>query len=188
MSNWSDDEDKKYSWLYANKNYANYKDSIGLPSKLVKEYSIDKNSICIDLGCGRGTLSRYFTNYTGVDVSEYIIKENIKNNKGKYIHSSLDKLEQISDSYDVAICSDVLEHIPPDNINVVIKSISELKCKCFYFSISTRPSKILSKGGENLHLTVLDKEEWNAIMSKCFTILETSSPIHTVINFKCAKI
>jgi SAM-dependent methyltransferase len=183
----SQTEQEKYNWLFENKDYANYKDAIGLPSKLIKEYSIDSNQKCIDLGCGRGTLSKHFIDYTGVDISDYIVQENIKNNKGKYIHCSLDKLETISDSFDVAICSDVMEHIPPELVDGVLKSISNLDCKYFYFSISTRPSKILSRDGDNLHLTVFDKNKWNSIIREYFTITRTSSPIHTVANFKCAK-
>lgn len=186
MTNWKEKETEKYNWLYKEKGYA--KKSDDLPYKLIREFKIGKYQRCIDIGCGRASLSNYFTEYTGVDISDYIINENRKTRKGIYIHSSIDNLDVVSNDYDVAICSDVMEHIPPQKINDVLESISKIKCNYFFFSISTRPSKILSKENENLHLSVFSNTKWKSIMNNYFKILQDSSPIPTLFNLKCVKI
>ena len=178
MKKWSKIEDDKYSWLYKN-NYP-----IGQPMRVVKKFNLDKNLSCIDLGCGRASLSTHFTNYTGVDVSEYIIEFNKLNRSGKYIHASLDDLSPIDDFYDVAICSDVMEHLPPDQIKNVLKSISSLSVKDFYFVISTRKSFILDKEKKNLHLSVFSASVWRNMFLEFFKITnEDISP--TQYTLKC---
>jgi 2-polyprenyl-3-methyl-5-hydroxy-6-metoxy-1,4-benzoquinol methylase len=164
MKTWSKIEDEKYSWLYKN-NYP-----IGQPMKVVKMFNLDKNLSCIDLGCGRASLSTYFINYTGVDVSEYIINVNKSNRKGNYIHTSLDSLDFIKTSYDIAICSDVMEHIPPNELKNVLKSISCLSVKNYYFVISTRKSIILDNENKNLHLSVFSSSIWKDMFLEYFKI------------------
>lgn len=162
---WYLEEDLKYSELY--------KDGypIGNPMGLIKTFSIPADNKCIDLGCGRASLSNYFKNYTGVDVSKYIIDKNKTTRKGKFYHKSLDKLEELtSEQFDVAVCADVMEHIPEDKVDDVLMSISSLNVSRFYFGISCRKSVFLDKRGNNLHLTVNTPDEWIVKLSKYFNI------------------
>jgi Glycosyltransferase family 29 (sialyltransferase)/Methyltransferase domain len=170
MQNWEQIEDQKYSFLYEN-DYP-----IGDPMRLVKKYQISKKSSCIDLGCGRASLSNYFDNYTGVDVSEFIIGQNKKNRKGVYFHKSLASLEDLTNHYNCAICSDVMEHIPPEHVDSVLASMSKLNADIFYFAISTRKSVFLDNNGENLHLTVLPAHDWrNKILANFIILNEETS-------------
>jgi len=166
MKTWAKAEDTKYSDLYKN-GYP-----IGAPMRLVNLFDVNQNSKCIDLGCGRASLSKYFSNYTGIDVSEYIISNNLNNRQGLFYHKSLDDLYDLTDNYDVAICSDVMEHIPENEIDNTLKSISSLKVQHYYFAISTRKSVLLDSNGNNLHLSVLPADQWRHYLSKYFKILE----------------
>lgn len=183
MKSWAKEEDNKYSWLYEN-GYP-----IGNPKRVVNKYNLSKSQTCIDLGCGRASLSKYFDSYTGVDVSGYIIEHNKKTRSGHYVHASLDALHKIKFSYDhfdVAICSDVMEHIPEQEITNVLSSISKLNVKEFYFAISTRRSVLLDKNNNNLHLSVFSSGKWNSLISKFFSIQdeEIAPSLYTV---KCNK-
>lgn len=180
MKTWSKIEDEKYSWLYKN-NYP-----IGQPMRVVKMFNLSPELSCIDLGCGRASLSKYFVNYTGVDVSEYIINLNKLKRDGSYLHASLDSLDFITDLYDIAICSDVMEHIPPEEVDNVIRSISSLSVVDYYFVISTRKSVILDKDKKNLHLSVFPAAIWRSKLLKYFEISseETLASLYTV---KCKK-
>jgi len=177
---WKDVEDEKYSFLYRN-GYP-----VGRPMRSIKMFNIPKNLSCIDLGCGRGTLSSYFDNYTGVDISSYIIEHNKKNRKGNYIHASLDDLSIITDHYDIAICSDVMEHIPENHVESVLKSISKLSVDSYYFTISTRKSVILDRDKNNLHLTVWNSEDWRKIISKYFSI-SNEECLTSLYTIKCTQ-
>lgn len=179
MEPWYREEDIKYSDLYS-KGYP-----IGNPMGLIKKYNISRESKCIDLGCGRGSLSNYFENYTGVDVSEYIIAENKKKRKGNFYHLSLDCLDSLySSEFDVAICADVMEHIPEDKIENVLESMSKLSVREFFFGISTRKSVFLDSEGDNLHLAVLRPQEWLNYFSKYFTEIESKTS-GSLLEIKC---
>lgn len=180
MKKWAISEDKKYSWLYE-RSYPP-----GNPMGCVKKYSLPNTLSCIDLGCGRASLSTYFNNYTGVDVSEYIISKNKKTRSGKYHHSSLDELDFIQDYFDIAICSDVMEHIPPEELDSVLSSISNLKVETYFFVISTRKSVLLDEDNNNLHLSVFSSDFWRKKLNIFFTINheEVKTTLYTV---KCLK-
>jgi len=183
MKSWSQEEDEKYSWLYEN-GYP-----IGNPMRIVNRYKLLNNQICIDLGCGRASLSKHFEFYTGVDISKYIIEHNKKTRSGHYIHSSLDELYKIKlnyNNFDIAICSDVMEHIPEPEVVNVLSSISKLNVRDFYFAISTRKSVLLDKNKNNLHLSVFTSNTWNSLISKFFSIQdeEIAPSLYTV---KCNK-
>lgn len=162
---WFEVEDEKYSWLYS-QGYPK-----GDPEKLVGFFSIPNESKVIDLGCGLGSLSRIFPNYTGVDVSEFVVEKCKKDNRGIYHHLSLHTLDPLyEEKYDCAINADVMEHIPPEEVDSVLESISKINAKRFVFAISTRPSGILDKDGGNLHLTIWDKDKWLFKISEYFAI------------------
>ena len=181
MKDWIQEEDDKYSWLYEN-GYP-----IGNPMRIVNKYGLLKEQSCIDLGCGRASLSKYFISYTGVDVSKYIIEHNKKARSGDYFHGSLDKLSHIRfnrSNFDIAICSDVMEHIPETEVSNVLRAISNLDAKAFYFAISTRKSVLLDKENKNLHLSVFSSDKWASLISEFLSIdHEEKSP--TLYTIKC---
>ena len=162
MKSWSKEEDSKYSHLYAN-GYP--PGNPGQSMYLLKGLPADS---CLDLGCGRATISTQFKYYTGVDVSEYIIGENRKKYPDHhFIHASLDDLSGVDGlNFDVAMCCDVMEHIPESEVHSVLTSIAKVGAAQFVFAISTRPSGILDKDGKNLHLTIWDGAKWNREISK----------------------
>lgn len=178
MKKWAEEEDKKYSFLYKN-NYP-----VGSPMRLINLFNIDKNKKCIDLGCGRASLSKYFSQYTGIDVSEYIIKNNLNNRQGLFYHKSLDELYDLTENYDVAICSDVMEHIPENEIDNTLKSISSLQVQHYYFAISTRKSVLLDANGNNLHLSILTASKWIDYLSNYFQIINKEVK-PTLFSVKC---
>ena len=79
---------------------------------LVAEIIPDDVKTILDAGCGSGTLTNYIHGYTivGVDRS----KEALKHYQHEQVHSSLDDLIFDDNAFDLVICSDVLEHLPPD--------------------------------------------------------------------------
>lgn len=166
MMKWHEIEDKKYSELYAD-GYP-----IGDPMGLVKKFNYSSDKAVCDLGCGRASSSNFFKNYVGVDVSTYIINENKKNRTGEFYRASLHDLSVIyNKEFDLSICADVMEHIPPEEVNGVLSEISKLKSKKFAFSISTRPSVFLDKEGNNLHLTVWSNNKWIEELSSYFKVI-----------------
>ena len=180
MQNWIEEEDIKYSYLYKN-NYP-----AGQSMKCIHLFNLSKDLSCIDLGCGRATLSNYFNSYTGVDISKYIIDINKSTKRGNYFHLSLHELSAIKDYYDIAICSDVMEHIPESQITSVLNSISQLNVKNFYFAISTRKSIYLDHNKKNLHLSIFDASKWKIILMNFFDVLQ-EEVLATLYTVHCCK-
>jgi len=165
MQEWEVIEDHRYSDLYS-KGYPS-----GNPKRFIPLYGLQPDASCIDLGCGPAAMSQFFSDYTGVDISRYVIEINRQLKQGNYYHQSLCSLDNITRHFNYAICSDVMEHIPHEHVETALASIAGLDADYFYFAISTRPSAILDLQGHNLHLSVLPAEEWGKLLSRHFTIL-----------------
>lgn len=171
-------ENKKMEWhIKEGIKYSDlYKDGypIGNPFGLIKLFEYDKDLKALDLGCGRGILARHFKDYTGVDVSEYIVELNKSEYPNKRFRvESLHNLKDLKDEkFDLVICADVMEHIPEDKIDDVLKEMSKLDVKKYAFSISTRKSVFLDKNNENLHLTVWKSEKWESKLKEYFNIVK----------------
>jgi 2-polyprenyl-3-methyl-5-hydroxy-6-metoxy-1,4-benzoquinol methylase len=70
--------------------------------------------------------------------------------------------------FNVIICTDVMEHVPMEDIPEVLKHIRS-KCTTdgiVLFSIPTIPSKNAFLDGENMHCTIMDGQEWKKIINK----------------------
>lgn len=61
---------------------------------------------------------------------------------------------------DIVICIDVMEHIPENCVDEVLKDIDNLSKKAIFFAISTRTSSKTLPNGENAHVTVKPEEWW----------------------------
>lgn len=182
--NWSEQEDTKYSKLYESGYPA------GQPDSLVDwAYPrTQRTERTIDLGCGRAGLASRFDDYTGVDVSEYVVKANrVKYPSKIFYHGSLHELDFLNDDEFInAFCADVMEHIPEENVDDVLSSIAGLNVERFFFGISTRPSKILDDNGNNLHLTIQDGLWWSERMAEFF-LLEKIATYDDLVYIELSK-
>ena len=180
---WWNDEDSRYSWLYG-KGYQPAR-----PLETVEMCGIPLSASIVDLGCGRAELSKHFERYTGVDVSAFAVGENRKDRRGQFHHSSLHDLScLVGLEFDAAVCSDVMEHIPPDKVDAVLQSIAGVCSKVWAFNVSCRPSGTIGPQGENLHLTVQSPEWWQAKLAEFF-VIEQAWPDNSKARLvaKCRK-
>lgn len=100
----------------------------------------------LDYGCGQGTLKKALAELApDLPVSEYDPAI-----KGK---------SRVSGPADLVVCSDVIEHIEPDRLGVVIDHLFRLANKALFAVIATRPSKKLLSDGRNAHL-IIEPEGW----------------------------
>jgi trans-aconitate methyltransferase len=186
MSNrhWSAIEDDRYSALYRDRGYPH-----GDPMRLVRAFNYGHDWATVDLGCGTAELARHFSDYVGIDCSTYIIDKNRSAfPDATFYQSSLDSLACIErDKFDLAICADVMEHIPSAHVDAVLASISQINASVFSFSICTRPSFILGPSGENLHPTVMRASEWVDKMLPWFTNFSCLNPRSDTIFIECTS-
>jgi len=127
----------------------------------------DPGDDVIDLGCGtgRGGLMLQFLgnmHVTFMDFAENCLDEEIaescqKNGKMRFIKKDLNAIPRIHTKY--GYCVDVLEHIPPDELDNVISHCLEYGQNVF-FGISTVDDVMGERIGEKLHLSVHDYAWW----------------------------
>lgn len=67
-------------------------------------------------------------------------------------------------TYDMVICTDVLEHVPEDEILQTISSLMAYTNNILFLVISTKPAKKKFSNGENVHLTVKPETWWDSML------------------------
>ena len=67
---------------------------------------------------------------------------------------------------DGVICVDVVEHIPPEDVFKFVEDIFKLAKKFIFIVIACYPALKTLPDGRNVHLTLLNPDEWKVIISK----------------------
>ena len=168
MRNWKAQEQKRYNAIYEGKLHYGASD-FKFYAKLFPEL-INPRLRTLDLGCGAAHLSNKYMDYTGIDISTEIIKRNRKLLRGSFHLGTLDDLERWRGwKYDQIHCNDVLEHVPEAMVGLVLKEISLLDAKVFYFKIHKGESNYKDEQG-NLHRTIKENQWWLDMLSNWYTI------------------
>tara|TARA_R100001082_G_scaffold37249_1_gene19603 strand:- start:255 stop:920 length:666 start_codon:yes stop_codon:yes gene_type:complete len=85
--------------------------------------------------------------------------------------------------YDMVICTDVLEHIPEQDLEWVLKKIFNYATKAVYLNISCQPAiKHFQEGkfkGRNVHVSVFNEKWW---IEKIGPIWSTDTSIKTYLK------
>lgn len=137
----------------------------------------------IDFGCGtgRGALGLAVfgrMKVTMVDFTDNCLDEDIKNmlvtqaDVMSFVQADLEKPLPVAAKY--GFCTDVMEHIPPEKVDVVIDNILKAAQHVF-FAISTVPDHFGQTIGEQLHLTVESYEWWLEKFRKHDAVIHWSS-------------
>ncbi|WP_108659688.1 methyltransferase domain-containing protein [Acuticoccus kandeliae] len=72
-----------------------------------------------------------------------------------------------SDSYDYAICIDVMEHLEPDEVAGVLKHVASLTKRAL-FIIDTRPARAILPDGRNAHTMLQPPKKWQEMLATAF--------------------
>lgn len=62
--------------------------------------------------------------------------------------------------FDIVICTDVLEHVPEEELDDTLEKIFSRAAKAVFFSISTKEAKKILPNGLNAHVTVKPSGWW----------------------------
>lgn len=69
--------------------------------------------------------------------------------------------------FDGVICSDVLEHVPEDEVRALVDDLFEFSRGFVWASVCCRPAKKHFADGRNMHVTVKPIEWWRAVFAEC---------------------
>ena len=67
-------------------------------------------------------------------------------------------------TFDLVICTDVMEHVPEDEVGKTLARLINLTDKVLFLAICTKPAIKTFSDGTNVHLTVKPKEWWDEML------------------------
>lgn len=122
----------------------------------------------LDYGCGQGKLAAAVR----PGLENVVVTEYDPAIPGK------DDIEKGA-QFDLVVCTDVLEHVEPDRLAVVINHLFKLSTKLVFMVIATRPSNKFFPDGRNVHLTIEPATWWwERIQHPCFRQIDApKSPL-----------
>mgnify|MGYP001031141607 CR=1 FL=1 len=144
------------------------------PGELVVSTFLDvvkPSGTVADFGCGTGRGGLGIWNAIGLPVTLVDFTENSRDEAARNLPFVLaDLTGTIPVWADHGYCCDVMEHIPPEDVDAVIKNIMASCDDCF-FQISTVPDIMGAEIGQDLHLTVEPHAWWkNKFVSLGFAV------------------
>jgi len=170
-------EKEKYECIWNLPGYRRYSPGENHVETFLK--FISPNSIINDYGCGTGRASLKMKKaghkVLMIDIASNALDEEVKqalDNQLKFVCKDLRNMNFDVPSSDWGYCCDVMEHIPPDDINKVLKAI-KLRSPNIYFSIAGGPSAKWK--GMDLHLTQRTQAWWERKLSQYWNIETLSS-------------
>lgn len=121
----------------------------------------------LDYGCGKA-----------ISHKDYNLKRLWRLEKVQLFDPGVDEYSNKPEGqYDMTVCIDVMEHVPPECVDAVLADIAAYTKKVAVFSISTRPAAKHLPDGRNAHLTVKEPQWWLKKISQL--------PFYTKVYFPC---
>lgn len=131
---------------------------------------IPKIRSVLDFGCGQSRLVDWIGAINDAEVYRYdpAIPE--------FADMPIDKV-------DLVLCTDVMEHVPEEDVDDILATIRSLS-KHAFFNISVREAKEILPNGENAHCTVRPPPWWRQKLLNHFRVARrTRSPDPTAVSF-----
>ena len=151
--NWWIEEYKKYH-AELNTNYPgnNLKPQLHHIVDLVKD---TKAKTLLDYGCGKG-----------LQYTEWKHHEELGVMPALYDPAVSEYEELPAGPFDGIYSTDVMEHIPKEQLPETFENIFSRAKKFVFLGIATRPSKTILPNGENAHCTVEPIDFWTSLVEK----------------------
>lgn len=164
----------KYDYVY--KNYPEYgqanEDEPRFIIALNYLLSISNVSTVLDAGVGRGGFYRLIKgryDVYGIEPSRVAIETFYKDDSriiNIYIQELINHFPD--DTFDIVTCLDVLEHIPPADLDFAIYSLNRVGKRYFIFSVANHED---FWDGMDLHISLFSFEAWDERFHKYFKVI-----------------
>lgn len=108
----------------------------------------------LDYGCGKG--NQYMRDYD----KGFRLEEKLGFEVTKY-DPAVEKFSvKPTGQYDLVWCTDVMEHIPEEDIGYIVRDLDQYALKGLFVTVGTYPAKKSLPNGENAHITQKSGDWW----------------------------
>lgn len=108
----------------------------------------------LDYGCGKGS------QYSDAIFDGQTIEQKLGFEVAKFDPAVPQFQTPPSGKFDLVWCTDVLEHIPAEDIDYVVSELAKLTRKALFVTVGQGPAKKTLLNGENTHITQMPAEWW----------------------------
>lgn len=176
-------EQIKYERMWDVKQYRKYSPGERILPEIQESLQMPEGSSIIDFGCGTGRAAQALYNQgykvTGTDIAHNCLDTGMSFEF--LVHDLTQPLEQ---EWDFGICTDVMEHIPTDDVDTVLENISNT-APVTYFQIAMFRDSFGKHIGERLHMTVQQADWWKSALLNHFSEVVIYSSKR---DFKCKAV
>ncbi len=163
-------ERAKYEQIWAVEAYRKVSPGLEYVQSAVDLLAIPKGASVADFGCGTGRcvswlLARGYA-AIGVDITATAIEEPVP-----FVQAALWDASALP-AVDYGFSTDVLEHVPPERVQDVLKAIHGACRVGCYLNIDTIPDAFGVVIGKTLHLTVQPAEWWERELKAVWPVVE----------------
>lgn len=112
----------------------------------------------IDYGCGKGL--QYGKTFPAKDGTDQMLEAALGYTVTKFDPAVPQFETAPAAPADLVWCTDVLEHIPEEDIPFIVSELSRLAVKGVFVTIGTYPAKKVLPNGENAHVCIKPEPWW----------------------------
>ena len=166
-------ERAKYETMWNIPRYRMYSPGERLVDFFLSRVNVTDKHVVIDFGCGSGRAASKIQTITGATVVGLDIATNCLDPDIKIELIECCIWETVPKG-DVGYCTDVMEHIPPEHIDAVLKNIHDNIDGETFFQICTQPAGFGKDQDLVLHMTVRGASWWKRKLEEYFKVREWS--------------
>ena len=156
-------ETEKYQLMWSQDEYRAFSPGEQCAGKFVEIAKPSTNQLVADLGCGTGRGGQAISKHCLVTLFDFV-----QNSRDKGIDLPFelaDLSKPIHFDADFGYCTDVMEHIPPESVDAVLKNVTDVAPHTF-FQISLVDDALGYLIGQPLHLSVHPFQWWHDKLSQ----------------------
>lgn len=158
-------EQEKYRMIWNYRDYGDISPGSDLAELAVKQLGLKEGISVLDLGCGSGKGGARLRMLSGCDVVQVDIADNCRDQNVYFPFHIRDLREPIGLSAEIGYCCDVMEHIPPEDVERTIRNLMVAAPRVF-FGICLIDDNWGELIGHLLHLSVHPQLWWKSTFER----------------------
>lgn len=160
-------ERDKYAAIWERPEYRQHSPGLAIASRALDVMRPDAGETLADFGAGTGRATAWFRDHwieaTAIDFAEDALETTVP-----FVAACLWDMPADLGPFDHGFCADVMEHIPTEKVDAVLRGIASRVRRGCFFQIAMFHDGMGALIGKTLHLTVQPADWWTERMLKHF--------------------